>query len=604
MSRPQTIQESLPGLMRIWRYFWPYVCQYRLLVSVSLLGLLAEVGLRLLEPWPLKVVFDYIFVSAPLGEAQRIPFLDTLTPGTLLALAVLGLVAIAGLRALAAYYYVVGFALVGNRVLTQVRQDLYHHLQHLSLSFHNKARKGDLVVRVISDVGMVQDITITALLPLLGNSLILMGMLAVMLWINWELTLLALLTVPLFYISTMRLSRRIQEVSRQQRRREGKMASTAAESLGAIEIVQALSLEGIFADFFSSENKKTLKEGVKAKRLAARLVRTVDFLIAIAYALVLWRGASLVLQQKLTPGDLLVFLAYLKNGLKPVQSFAKYTGRLAKASAAGDRVLDIMQQIPEVRDLPGAISAPAFQGTVQFERVSFGYEVDRIILRNIDFKVNPGQQVAIVGASGSGKSTLASLLLRLYDPVEGRVLIDGHDIRNYTLKSLRSQISVVLQESILFAASVRDNIAYGEQLATLPEIVEAARLANAREFIEALPEGYDTILGERGVTISGGQRQRLAIARAFLRKSPILIFDEPTTGLDKNSEREVIEALERLARNRTTFIITHDLHLAARADLILYIEGGCVLECGTHSELMRNNNRYADLYQIQLVKRR
>ncbi len=603
MGRPKSIKESLPGLMRIWQYFSPYVYQYRLLVSVSFLALLAEIGLRLLEPWPLKVVFDYVFVTAPKGDLQSIPWLDRFTPITLLSLAAIGLVAIAGLRAMAAYYYTVGFALVGNRVLTRVRQDLYHHLQHLSLSFHDRARKGDLVVRVISDVGMIQDIAVTAVVPLLGNFLILIGMLGVMFWINWQLTLLALLTVPLFYLSTIRISRRIQDVSRKQRRREGKMASTAAESLGAIEIVQALSLEDTFAEVFSSQNKKTLKEGVKAKRLAATLERTVDVLIALATALVLWRGAWLVLHQKLTPGDLLVFLAYLKNGLKPVQSFAKYAGRLAKASAAGERVLGIMEEMPEVRDLSGAIAAPAFQGSVQFDRVSFGYDRDRNILHNINFQVNPGQQVAIVGPSGSGKSTLASLLLRLYDPVEGRILIDGCDIRQYTLKSLRSQISVVLQESILFAATVRDNIAYGERLATLDEIVEAARLANASQFIETLSEGYDTILGERGVTISGGQRQRLAIARAFLRKSPILILDEPTTGLDKNSEREVIEALERLTEDRTTFIITHDLQLASRADLILYIEGGCILESGTHSELMSNNDRYANLYQVQLVKR-
>jgi ATP-binding cassette subfamily B protein len=603
MGRPQTLQESLPGIWKIWRHFWPYIRQQRVLILGSLLALFTEIGLRLLEPWPLKVVFDHVLVTDSKPEQWGIPGIDTLTPSTLLTFAVLGVVAIAGLRALAAYCHTVGFALAGNRVLTEVRHDLYRHLQGLSLSFHTKARNGDLVVRVIADVAVIQEVTVTAVIPLLANLLILVGMLGVMFWLHSELTWLALTTVPLFWFSTVRLSRRIQEVSRQQRRREGNMASTAAESLGAIKIVQALSLEGTFTQSFSSQNKKNLKEGVKAKRLEASLARTVDVLIAITTALVLWHGAKLVQNQILTPGDLLVFLAYLKNAFKPMQDFAKYTSRLAKASAAGDRVLDILQQIPEVRDLPGAIAAPAFRGAVQFEGVSFAYELGQDVLKNIDFDIYPSQHVALVGASGGGKSTLASLLLRLYDPVRGAVLIDERDIRQYTLKSLRAQISVVMQDSILFAASVRDNIAYSAPSATPAEIRAAAQLANAHEFIEALPQGYETILGERGVTLSGGQRQRIAIARAALRQSPILILDEPTTGLDKQNERAVIEALERLAQDRTTFIITHDLHLAARADLILYLQDGQIIERGTHAELMRTNGWYAALYRMQLVRR-
>ncbi len=604
MGRPQTLQKSLPGIWKIWRHFWPYIRQQQALILGSLLALFTEIGLRLLEPWPLKVVFDRVLVPNAKLEQWSIPGLDTPTPATLLTLAVLAVVAIAGLRALAAYYHTVGFALAGNRVLTEVRQDLYRHLQGLSLSFHTKARNGDLILRVISDVGVIQEVTVTAVIPLVANLLILVGMLVVMFWLNAQLTWLALITVPWFCFSTVHLSRRIQEVSHQQRRRESNMASTAAESLGAIEIVQALSLEGTFSQSFSSQNKKNLKEGVKAKRLEAKLGRTVDVLIAITTAIVLWHGAKLVQSQILTPGDLLVFLAYLKYAFKPMQDFAKYISRLAKASAAGDRVIDILQQIPEVRDLSGAISASNFRGLVQFQELSFAYELGQPdVLKKINFKVYPSQHVALIGASGGGKSTLASLILRLYDPVQGAVLIDGRDIRQYTLKSLRAQISVVMQDSILFAASVRDNIAYSVPLATLGEIQAAAQLANAHEFIEALPLGYDTILGERGVTLSGGQRQRIAIARAALRQSPILILDEPTTGLDKQNESEVIKALERLAQNRTSFIITHDLHLAARADLILYLKDGQIIERGTHAELMEINGWYADLYKMQLIKR-
>jgi ATP-binding cassette, subfamily B, bacterial len=601
MEQPKTLPESLPSLWRIWGHFWPYIRQQRILIAGSLLALFVEIGLRLLEPWPLKIVFDHVLVAK--RQQWGIPAIDALTPATLLILAVLGVVAIAGIRAFATYCHTVGFALVGNRIITEIRHQLYCHLQRLSLSFHNKARSGDLTLRVIADVGVMQDVTITAVVPLFGNFLILIGMLGVMFWLHWQMTLLAVMTMPLFWFSTVRLSRRIQEVSRQQRRREGKMASTAAESIGAIKIVQALSLEGIFTQAFSSQNKKNLKEGVKAKRLAASLERSVDVLIALATALVLWYGAGLVLRQVLTPGDLLVFLAYLKAAFKPMQDFAKYTGRLAKASAAGDRVLDVLKQVPDVRNLSGAIPAHAFAGAVQFADVSFSYELGHDILQDIDFQVYPGQHVALLGSSGSGKSTLASLLLRLYDPVRGAVLIDGRDIRQYTLESVRSQISVVMQDSILFAASVRDNIAYSAPLATREEIEAAAQLANAHEFIEALPQGYDTILGERGVTISGGQRQRIAIARAAIRNAPILILDEPTTGLDKQNEREVMAALERLAQGRTTFLITHDLHLVARADLILYLKGGRAIERGTHAELMEKNGYYAALYRIQRTAR-
>lgn len=602
MPRPQTLQESIPGLWRIWRHFWPYIRQHRALLAASFLALWIEVGLRLLAPWPLKIVVDHVLVDEN-PAAWGLPGMNTLAPTTLLTLAVLGVVAIAGLRALATYGHTVGFALVGNRVVTEVRQDLYRHLQALSLSFHTKARSGDLIVRMISDVGTIQEIAVIAVVPLLSSFLVFFGMLGMMFWLHWELTGLALLMVPLCGLSTVRLSRRIQEVARQQRRQQGKMASTAAESIGAIKIVQALSLEKAFNQAFSRQNTKNLKQGVRAKRLAASLERSVDVLIAVTTALVLWRGALLVMGQTLTTGDLLVFLAYLKSAFKPMQDFAKYTGRLAKASAAGDRILDIFQQIPDVRDLPGSYPAPTLQGAVRFTGVSFAYEPGQEILRGIDFEVKPGQQVALVGTSGGGKSTLASLLLRLYDPVQGTVLIDNCDIRQYTLESLRSQITVVMQDSILFAASVRDNIAYGDPEATPAEVEAAAHLANAHGFITAWPTGYETELGERGVTLSGGQRQRIAIARAAIRNAPILILDEPTTGLDKRNERAVMTALERLAQGRTTFLITHDLHLIARADLILYLEDGQIVEQGTHAELMRATGRYAALYTLQRPKR-
>ncbi|MEM1310733.1 MAG: ABC transporter ATP-binding protein, partial [Cyanobacteria bacterium P01_H01_bin.153] len=316
-------------------------------------------------------------------------------------------------------------------------------------------------------------------------------------------------------------------------------------------------------------------------------------------ALVLWRGVQLALQGAVTPGDLLVFVTYLKVAFKPMRQLAKYTGQIAKATASGERIIHLMKTEPDVQDLRGAIAAPPFRGAVRCEDVTFAYRTEQGILRYLSFDVEAGQQVAIVGPSGSGKSTLVSLLLRLYDPLEGRVLIDGHDLREYTLASLRAQISIVLQDSILFAASVRDNIAYGSPDATDADIIAAAQLANAHDFIEALPDGYDTLLGERGATLSGGQRQRIAIARAAIRNAPIVILDEPTSGLDNASEQVVVEALQRLTRDRTTFWISHNLRPTQNADQIFYLEQGQLWERGTYAELMRLNARYARLYRLQ-----
>ncbi|PLZ90661.1 ABC transporter ATP-binding protein [Fischerella thermalis] len=601
MARPdrKSLRAALPGIVRILRRFSPQIRQQKNLLVVSFVALIAEIFLHLLEPWPLKFIFDYILLPGFKTQPLGIPFLDELSPFALLTTLTLALVAIAALRATAAYFSVVGMSLAATNILTEIRADLYSHLQRLSLSFHHKAKSGDLITRVTSDIDRLREVTVMAVMPLLAHSLTLVGMIAVMFWLHWELALIAIAVFPLFIFSTMRLTKRIRQVVRQQRQREGAMAATAAESIGAIKIVQALSLQDMLENTFFSHNRQSLKDSAKAQRLAAGLERMVELLVGVSIALVLWRGVQLVLRQSLTPGDLLVFVNYLRIAFKPMRQLAKYTGQIAKATASGERVLDVLDIVPDIRDARGAIEAPPFKGTVQFKNVSFAYEQNKSILKDLSFVVYSGQHVALVGPSGGGKSTLVSLLLRLYDPLEGQILIDDHDIREYKLHSLRQQISVVLQDSILFAASVKDNIAYGCLQASDQEIEQAARLANAHNFIMALPQGYDTILGERGATLSGGQRQRIAIARAAVRQAPIVILDEPTTGLDQENEHAVNEALERLTKGRTTFLISHNLKPVVQADLILYIEGGKILEKGTHIELIRLGGRYAAMYALQ-----
>ncbi len=598
MGKNKAIRESVPSLWRILRFFFAKMGAYRLLLTGSFFALLCEIAFVIAAPWPLKFVIDNLIIQ---GEGAGVGTGEILSnPGLLLILVASAVVAIAGLKALAGYLHTVGFAVIGSRVLAEVRQDLYQHLQTLSLAFHAKNKSGDLITRVIGDLGIVKEVMVNTVLPMFGSLILLFSMFGVIFRLHWQLALIALAILPLFWLAASYLGKRIQKASRKQRYQEGAMASTAAESIASIKAVQALSLDNKFASSFGANNRKDLQHSVRAKKLTALLTGTVGILIGAVTALVLWFGARLVLSNELTPGELLVILSYISSAFKPVRSFAKQVSRLAKAATAGERVLNIFDQTPAITDLPHAKPAPPLQGNVRFERVNFAYESGYPILQDLDFEVAAGQQIALVGASGSGKSTIISLLLRLYDPQSGRVLIDGHDIRDFTIHSLRSQISVALQDSCMFAASVRDNIAYGCPDATDVEIKAAAKLANAHSFIMAMPKGYESIISERGATLSNGQRQRIAIARMAIRRSPILILDEPTTGLDSENEIAVVDALTRLSKGRTTFQITHHLHHAMRADVIWLLEHGRIVEHGSHAQLMQAKQRYAAMFKAGL----
>ena len=598
-TKDKDLKVVMPGMMRIGRRFWPYISKRKLLIGGSFVALLVETAFRLLEPWPLKFVFDHILVTETTGNSLNVIVDHGIDPMLLLVLLALSIVLIAVIGSFAAYLSTFGMALAAVQILTDIRGDLFSHLQRLSLSFHVQHKSGDLITRVTADIDRIKLTIVKTILPLLTNIIALIGMLVIMGWMNWELFAIALIVFPLFIFSISNLVAQIRIATREHRKLQGVLAATTSETIGAIKVVQALSLHNQLEDIFQQQNNETLNHGTKTLKLSAVLQRTVQVLIAIAIALVLWRGSHLVIQKTLTPGDLLVFITYLKNAFEPLRKLSNQFSEIAKATASGERIIDVLDYEPHVRNYPNAKRAHPFFGAVRFENVTFGYDTGNEILKNVSFEVQPGQQIAVVGASGGGKSTLTSLILRLYDPTSGRILIDGQDLREYTLDSLRQQISVVLQESILFAASIRENIAHGKMSATDDEIKQAAILANAHDFIMNLPDGYDTILGERGCTLSGGQRQRIAIARAAIRQSPIIILDEPTTGLDNASEQAVNKALNRLTQGRTTFIISHDLPAVEDADLIFYVEDGQILERGTHEQLMCLGGRYNALYQLQ-----
>jgi ATP-binding cassette subfamily B protein len=599
------LREVIPGLVSMTRAFWPQIRARGHLIALSGLALLCSVGARLLEPWPLKLIFDWIIVpsdSAP--NLESIPWLNAAEPlgnvGMLLAILALTFIAIAGIRVMCEYFAAVGMALAATRIVTDIRARMFGHLQRLSLRFHHKAKSGDLITRFTYDMERIRDTAVTALLPLVANILTIVLMFAVMFWFNWQLALIPLIVMPFFYVSSMRTGNKIQGVVREHRKRDGALAATAAEAIGAVKLVQALNLGALQEKAFASQNKKSLKQGAKAQRLAAALERKVEFILAIATALVLWRGVQLVMAGTITPGTLILFITYLKFVFRPMRQVAKYVTKLSRATASGERVMEILETAPEVKDRPGAISAPRIRGNIQFENVSFSYDEDKPILSNISFNVSPGERVALVGSSGSGKSTIISLLLRLYDPQEGRILIDGHDMLDFKVDSLRQQIGVVLQESLLFAVSIRDNIAYGGLDADQDAIEAAARLANAHAFISDLENGYDTVIGERGATLSGGQLQRIAIARAAIRGAPVMILDEPTLGLDNVNRREVSAALEQNMQGKSVILVTHDLMDSRNFDRIVVIDNGCVAEQGTHESLMKLRGHYHALYSNQV----
>jgi ABC-type multidrug transport system fused ATPase/permease subunit len=549
-----------------------------------------------------------------------------------LALVALGIVVLTMVNSLCDSLTEIYLAQGGRGVGYNMRVFLYGHLQKLSLAFHNQSRTGDILTRVTSDVAAVEDFIISNLSDFLGSALFLIFVLVGIFlgaWNIWRpsgggegeaavfiIPLLAVSILPLMALISNYFTTRIKAASKKLRSTEGELASAAQEMLASIRVVQIYGQGSYEQSLFSAQSRKAMNAALDAASYQARFSWVVSVLGAVATAAVICVGALLIFRNptSMGVGTLVVFTKWIDDMFKPTKKLISQWNAFGKLYASLERVGDLMDMKPEVRDEPGAITAPPLRGHVEFRNVVFSYPAlvaskkggdakPRPTLNGLSFEIQPGQVVAVVGHTGAGKSTIVQLIPRLYDPDSGQILIDGHDIREFTLESLRAQMSMVLQESILFTGSIVENIAYGRPDATGPEILEAATNANADEFISKMPDGYYTTLGERGSNLSGGQRQRIAIARAFIRDTPILILDEPSTGLDAESTDLVLQALRKLMKGKTTIIISHELNLIREADKIIVIKAGEIEQVGTHAELIRAGGLYANLYAMQSGQR-
>ncbi|MDP2998830.1 MAG: ABC transporter ATP-binding protein [Bryobacterales bacterium] len=569
-------------------------------LTLALLAVAGVTATDLLEPWPLKIVLDNLL------QSKRLPgwlsgVVGWMGPDKLAVLnfAVLAVAVIAVVGALSSYLEKYLTTSVGQWVMHDLRRTLYHHIHRLSLAEHDQKRTGDLIGRVTSDIEAVQSFITTALLGILTNVLTLLGIVGVMLYLNWRFTLISLAIAPLLFLAVYFFTRRIKKASRDVRKKQSEMLSLVEEVLSSIRVVKAFAREDYEERRFERQSLENVETALVARSIKTKLSPVVEIIVATGTCLMLGYGARLVLAGELTPGALVVFLLYLGKMYKPMRELAKMTDTVSSAAVGFERIREVLETESGVRDLPHARPAPSFKGRIGFDKVSFGYNPDQLILKDVSFQIEPGQIAAFVGPTGGGKSTIISLVARFYDPVSGEVKIDGTNIRNHTMKSLRQQISFVLQETLLFHAPVWENIAYGRPEANRAEIIQAAKLANAHEFIEQMPEGYDTMIGERGVTLSGGQRQRIAIARAVIRNTPILVLDEPTSGLDAASEQSVFEALGHLMEGRTSIVIAHHLATVRRANIIFVVKDNALVERGTHDELLAAGGLYSELYEIQ-----
>ncbi|MFN8625379.1 MAG: ABC transporter ATP-binding protein [Candidatus Binatia bacterium] len=570
---------------------------YRAAFLLAILQVVVLSALEILKPWPLKLVIDYVLPRTP----PPWPILAGMSPPALLALATGGLVLIYGILGAVSVLNNFTTISIGQGMVNDLRSRLYQHLQRLSLSFHSRATVGDLIYRVTGDTYAIQTLAMNGVFPVLSAVMLLLGMFVVMLRLDWLLTLVALAVCPFLLVAILLLNRRIAELARHARESESAVYQLVQRGMSAIKVIQAFSKEEDEHRAFVSQSTASLRASLSLYTLQTAYGAGTNLVLAFGTAAVFWVGARHVWAHTLTIGDMVVFSSYLASLYAPINSIVQTYGTVQGARVGMARVVEVLEGERTVPDGTRDLRTPP-RGHIAFRDVSFGYSPERETLHHITLDVQPGQTIAIVGPTGAGKSTLVSLIPRFYDPSAGHVLLDGTDVRDFKLGALRQYVSMVLQPPMVFPLSLRDNIAYGRPGASFADIQRAARMAQADAFIQGLPAGYDTVVGEQGGTLSEGERQRLTIARALLRNAPILILDEPTSSVDTATEAAIMDALDEVMRGRTAFVIAHRLSTVRRASQIVVIQDGAIVERGTFDELLARQGAFAHLYRTQFSR--
>ncbi len=573
----------MKNYVRLLSYIKPYMRR----LAEAIVCIIIAAGANLYLPWIIKDMIDKVLAE------KDMQMLNVISVGIVVTFFIRGIF----------YYgqsYLVSF--VGQRVIIDVRDVLFRKFQRLPLSYFDRHQTGEIMSYIANDVAALQNALVDRLIELVTESSIFIGSLVMMVMLDWKLSLLTLITVPLVGQAMKVFGRKLKSSGTVIQERLADITATMQESIAAIRVVKSFGREDYEIERFHRQNELNFRAEMKNNQLMSLLTPTVEFLAALAVTVIVWFGGYEVVNGVITAGALVAFLTYAVNLANPVKRISRVYGAIQKAMAGADRVFAIMDLPETIVNRPGAKDLPPVRGEVVFDDVTFAYEEGNDALSQVSFSAAPGQMIAFVGPSGAGKSTIANLIPRFYEVSSGAIRIDGYDVRDVTMESLRGQIGIVPQETMLFSATVRENIRYGRLDATEEEILQAAKDANAHEFIMALPEGYETKIGERGLNLSGGQRQRIAIARAILKDPRILILDEATSALDTESEKVVQAALDRLMIGRTSFVIAHRLSTVFNADQIYVIEGGRIHEHGTHEALLAAGGLYSNLYHIQFSK--
>lgn len=583
---------------RYYQYLWPH----RLRLAIVIFTMVGAAIVDIASPWPLKFIVDNVIGGKPFKDllSQQVALFFNNDPRSLSIFFVLIIVLFAGLNGLMTFLYGYLQGIVQEQTTFALRSDVFAHLQSLSIAFHDRSRSGELIGRVTNDARNVMDALVHTTGEVLINSLNFVGIAVVMFFVNWRFSVIALAYAPVLYFLFSLYRRKIKASAEVARSEDGQILNATHETISGIRVVKAFGREMDAQRRFEKHGAARQQAGIRSALWGSSFEPIIDLIKAVGTATIVLYGTTRILGGNLTVGELLIFISYLTTFYNPLKRFSKLAGMLQIGAVSGERLAQLLDTQQVIQDHPQAVHVGRAVGRVEFKRVMFSYEESASpILKDVSFQVEAGQKIAIIGATGAGKSTLANLLMRFYDPIRGEVQLDGIDLRRIYLKDLRIQFALVPQEPLLFALSIRDNIAYGRPGASMQSIVRATTAANAHEFIMQLPYGYDTIVGERGGSLSVGQRQRVAIARAILQDAPILILDEPTAALDSVSEYEVMKGLEYLMDGRTTFIIAHRLSTIKNADLILVVENGEIVESGNHNQLMAQCGRYMEFVLLQ-----